>query len=44
MNRKFLANVLAASLVLTMAPVVPNVDADAAQKLSVSSQQGGGNK
>ena len=42
MNRKFLANVLAASLVLTMAPVLPNVDADAAQKLNVSSQQGGG--
>ena len=38
MNRKILANVLAASLVFTMAPVVPNTDVDAAQKVNAGSQ------
>ncbi len=42
MNRKFLAGFLAASLVLTAAPVVPGMEANAdAEELSVGSQTGG---
>ena len=43
MNRKFLAGFLAASLVLTAAPVVPGMEANAdAEELSTGSQTGGG--
>ncbi len=43
MNRKFLAGFLAASLVLTAAPVVPGMEVNAdAEELSIGSQTGGG--
>ncbi len=42
MNRKFLAGFLAASLVLTAAPVVPGMEVNAdAEELSIGSQTGG---
>ena len=41
MNRKFLAKILAASMVLTAAPAIPCMEADA-EELSIGSQTGGG--
>ncbi|MCI9079341.1 MAG: hypothetical protein HFH68_10530 [Lachnospiraceae bacterium] len=43
MNRKFLAKILAASLVLTAVPAVPGIEVNAnAEELSIGSQTGGG--